>query len=317
MTSVHVLGWTGVAEVSPGVAFFPLSLPLALGPLLYGYIHALTLGRPLDREPLHFLPAAAQFAYLATLLLTPEPLRDAWKEDVHDDLIKPVIEGAVLLSLAAYAVAGLRLLRRYRAWLSRSRSDADLYAGRWIGRVLATLLIAIGLLAGVRLHTWYIGELETGPLQLWLAVWSVWLSVEGWRHTERAPPVMEPEEEDGAVAPPVRDWAELGQSWRQTTQTNGWWREPDLTLRELARRLGTNTAYLSRALNNGLGMNFNSFVNRLRAEEVARRLQADPSASDLLQLAFETGFSSKATFNRAFRAAFGVTPSRYRQRLRS
>lgn len=83
------------------------------------------------------------------------------------------------------------------------------------------------------------------------------------------------------------------------------------------RRLGANTAYLSRAVNEGLGVNFNAFVNRMRAEEVARRMKADPAARDLLQLALNAGFSSKATFNRAFRAAFHLSPSEFRRRLRS
>ena len=38
---------------------------------------------------------------------------------------------------------------------------------------------------------------------------------------------------------------------------------------------------------------------------------------DLLDLALEAGFSSKASFNRAFRSAMGVTPSDYRRRLKT
>ena len=87
---------------------------------------------------------------------------------------------------------------------------------------------------------------------------------------------------------------------------------PDLA--DLARRLGTNTAYLSRALNEGLGLNFNAFVNRMRAEEVGRRISAEPDTPDLLQLALDAGFSSKATFNRAFRTTFGMAPSEFRRR---
>jgi AraC-like DNA-binding protein len=316
MTVVHVLGWTGRADPSARAAFFPLSLPLALGPLLYSYVHGLSCGRPPRREPLHFLPAAAHFAYLAAALLTPEPARTVWKETVHDDVIKPLIEGAVLLSLCSYALGGLRLLGRYRAWLERARSDADRYAGRWIRRVLAALLLSLAAFTALRLHTWYLGELETGSLQLWLAAWSAWLGVEGWRHSERAFPPMDVDAPLTSAAP-RQDWVDLGERWRQVTEAAGWWREPDLTLAELARRLGTNTAYLSRAVNEGLALNFNAFVNRMRAEEVARRMQADPAGRDLLELALEAGFSSKATFNRAFREAFGITPSEFRRRLRS
>ena len=85
---------------------------------------------------------------------------------------------------------------------------------------------------------------------------------------------------------------------------------------DVARRLGTNTTYLSRAINEGLGLNFNELINRMRAEEVARLLgqEAEPN---LMQIAFEAGFSSKATFNRAFRAVHDMSPSAYREGLKS
>lgn len=316
MTSVHLLGWTGRADPPAHVAFFPLNLPLALGPLIYGYVHALVWGRAPRREPLHFAPAALHFLYLVTVLAAPEPARIAWKETVHDDAIKPLIEAAVLLSLGGYAVSGLLSVRRYADWLVRSRSDADRYACRWIRRVLGALLLSLAILATVRLYTWFVGELETGPLQLWLAAWGAWLGVEAWRHTERAFPVMR-RGSDTTLNASGNDWAALGERWSAATEAAGWWREPDLTLSELARRLGTNTAYLSRAVNEGLGMNFNEFINRMRAQEVARRIQADPNEGDLLQMALEAGFSSKATFNRVFQAVFDTTPSAMRRRLRS
>ncbi|HEY6964870.1 MAG TPA: helix-turn-helix domain-containing protein, partial [Erythrobacter sp.] len=63
----------------------------------------------------------------------------------------------------------------------------------------------------------------------------------------------------------------------------------------------------------GLGVNFSTFVNRLRCEDVAGAL-AEGRGDDLLDLALEAGFSSKASFNRAFRAEYGCTPSEYRSR---
>ena len=43
-------------------------------------------------------------------------------------------------------------------------------------------------------------------------------------------------------------------------------------------------------------MNFSAFVNGLRAEGVAGALEDRPEA-DLLDLAFDMGFASKASFN--------------------
>lgn len=111
---------------------------------------------------------------------------------------------------------------------------------------------------------------------------------------------------------PERDWAGLGQQWLAEIESRGWHRDPDLSLAVLARRLGTNTAYLSRALNDGLGRNFSGLINGLRSRDVAAAITGG-SRADLLDLAVDAGFSSKASFNRAFRAEFGCTPSEFRQ----
>jgi AraC-like DNA-binding protein len=306
MTSMYVFGWTGRVEVDPVLAFAPLNLPLALGPLLYGYVHGLVLGGLPRRAVLHLLPALLLLVYLTVALLLPADIRLGWKDGTHDKLIKPLIEAAALVSLAAYSLAGLRLLKVYRVWLGQARSDADRFGALWVGRVLLALLATLALLALVRAYTWFIGELDSAPLQMWLAAVGAFVGIQGWRHSDRVFPHID--SPPPQVTDSTRDWAALGRTWRDETQAHGWWREPDLTLADLARRLGTNTSYLSRAVNDGLGMNFNELINRMRAEEVARRIDAGEGGS-LTQLALDAGFSSKATFNRAFRTVYGLSPS--------
>ncbi|MEQ1617309.1 MAG: AraC family transcriptional regulator [Terricaulis sp.] len=316
MMSVYSLGWTGRADVPPPLAFMPLNLPLALGPLLFGHVSAFATGRGYSRLAMHMAPALVHFIYLCVVLALPEGARAVWKDGLHDHAIKPLLEAATLVSLALYAIAGLRLHGRYRAWLEQARSDADRYAARWIAGALITLLATLLALTLLRLYTWFVGELETGPLYLWLGVWATWLGVEGWRYSERLFPIMTAP--SPTIAEPTAaqgpDWAELGSRWRSRTLAEGWWREPDLSLADLAGRLGTNTAYLSRAVNEGLGINFNEMINRMRATEAARLISN--SNATLVQIALDAGFSSKATFNRAFRAVHGASPSEFR-RLRS
>lgn len=330
MTSVYSLGWTGRVDVPATVAFMPFNLPLALGPLLFGYISTLATGRGLSRPLLHIIPAAVHFLYLCAAISLPEGARAAWKDGPHDDVVKPLLEAATLASLTSYTFAGLGLLGRYRRWLEHERSDADRYAGRWLTRVLIALLATLVALTLVRLYTWFVAELETGLLYVWFGIWATWLGVEGWRYTERRFPVMPASPAPAAepsIAPvevhdavPVAvpdaaagpDWSEIGVRWRSQTQAAGWWREQDLSLSDLAARLGTNTAYLSRAVNEGLGMNFNEMINRMRAAEAARLIDGDAQAS-LMQIAFDAGFSSKATFNRVFRTVHGTSPSEYRR----
>lgn len=315
MMSVFVLGWTGRVEVQPWLAFLPVNLPLALGPALFAYILGLVRDEALGRW--HFVPAGVHFVYLIVLQLLPEAAQVAWKAGVHDAAVKPLVEIATVVSLVAYTVAGLRLLRDYRAWLAQQRSDADRYAARWIGAVMVTLALTTTALGLVRFYTSFVGELDTTALYLWFAGLSAWLGIEGWRQCDRRYPAMlaaGPAAEVAQAGGP--DWAALGQRWRREIEAQGWWRQPDLSLAEAARRVGTNTTYLSRAINEGLALNFNELINRMRAEEVARQIQAadDPN---FMQLALEAGFNSKATFNRAFRTVHGISPSDYRLRLKS
>lgn len=310
---VYPLGWHGHNEVPVWLTFLPTNLPLAIGPLIYAYACATAQLRPAGAVWLHMAAPASQFVYLATLSLLPWAVAYGWKETVHDHVVKPLVEFAVLISLAGYGVASLRALRVFRARLAASRSDADLHDARWLRRLLVTLCAVFALLAVVRVYTNFVAEIDGSIYLVWLAAWSAWLGIEGWRVAHIQPPVIEDPNADDADRG-GHDWAALGAGWRAQTSAAGWWREPDLTLAALARLLGTNTLYLSRAINEGLGMNFNEMINRLRAEDVARRLAAGEEIG-LLELAFEAGFSSKATFNRAFSAAYGVSPSVYRQRL--
>jgi AraC-like DNA-binding protein len=123
-----------------------------------------------------------------------------------------------------------------------------------------------------------------------------------------AAPASEP-----TTSAPERDWRALGQRWAQRVMTDGWWKEPELALADVAQRLGTNTRYLSRAFNEGLGQSFSELINRQRVEEAKRRLVSD---GEVLAIALEVGFSSKASFNRAFRAYAGCTPTEYRNAQR-
>ena len=104
-----------------------------------------------------------------------------------------------------------------------------------------------------------------------------------------------------------------GAEWRQTVLERSLWSDPEITLATLSRQLGTNTSHLSRALNEGLGQNFNEFINRLRVEAVSRQLAEPTEARDLLDLAFAAGFSSKASFNRCFKLYTGLTPTEFRR----
>ena len=93
------------------------------------------------------------------------------------------------------------------------------------------------------------------------------------------------------------------------------YRTEDLTVAGLAAKLAVPEYRLRRHINQRLGhRNFNAYVNGLRLDDACAAL-ADPARRDLpvLTIALEAGFQSIGPFNRAFKAATGLTPTEFRR----
>ena len=93
------------------------------------------------------------------------------------------------------------------------------------------------------------------------------------------------------------------------------YRREGLTIGSLSAELGVAEYRLRQLINERLGhRNFNAFLNGYRIEE-ARAALADPEQKDVpvLTIALDAGFQSVGPFNRAFKAATGVTPSEFRR----
>ncbi|MEM7667276.1 MAG: helix-turn-helix domain-containing protein [Pseudomonadota bacterium] len=100
-----------------------------------------------------------------------------------------------------------------------------------------------------------------------------------------------------------------------TAMADGAYRETGLTIAMLAEQLDTPEHRLRALINQRLGhRNFSAFLNRHRIAEAREKL-ADRNSVDLpvLTIAMDLGYNSLPTFNRAFRAETGTTPSEFRR----
>lgn len=84
-----------------------------------------------------------------------------------------------------------------------------------------------------------------------------------------------------------------------------------ISLESAARRLGVPPRRLSEAINSVHGESFSRRINRLRVEEAKRLLRDRPGLS-IIAVMFNSGFRTKSSFNKEFRALAGVSPTDYR-----
>lgn len=83
-----------------------------------------------------------------------------------------------------------------------------------------------------------------------------------------------------------------------------------LTLRSLSRTLGYSEYYTTRKFREISGMQLRDYLRRRRLAFALREVR--DSERSLLDIALDYGFSSHEAFTRAFKDAYGVTPSAYR-----
>ncbi len=85
-----------------------------------------------------------------------------------------------------------------------------------------------------------------------------------------------------------------------------------ITLRVLARKLGYSEFHTTRKFKEIAGMQFRDYLRHRKLAFALKEVR--DSEKNILDIAFNYGFSSHEAFTRAFKATYGVTPSKYRKK---
>jgi AraC-like DNA-binding protein len=126
-----------------------------------------------------------------------------------------------------------------------------------------------------------------------------------------APQVLKPAAIDSPT--PAAD-PELLNRLKKLVEVEEVFREEGLSIRGLAERLGSQEYKLRDLINSQLGFkNFNAFLHHYRIREASKVL-ADPTKEHLgvAEVAYDVGYRSLATFNKAFKDLTGRTPTEMR-----
>lgn len=310
-----------------------VAMPLAalLGAcILQGVVNALAqyYGVPGFR-PLQPVTAVA-IPPLAFLALGAAQGRDRTGAALH--LLAPAFVGfCVLTAPQAIDVAVVAIFSGYGvAMLSALRSGADalpearLDAGDWpplVWRAIAASLIASALSDVAIGLSVFAGE---GWLKGWIVSFgtSLTLLLIGGLAASRSigPTVTETTVgpgrpaslDDGEAASRQRDTAIIA-DLEQLLAGQKLYRDGELTLARLARRLGLPAKRVSEAINRQTGENVSRYVNGFRIADACAAIEAGQSVTEAM---LGSGFATKSNFNREFRRVTGRAPTEWAARER-
>ena len=86
----------------------------------------------------------------------------------------------------------------------------------------------------------------------------------------------------------------------------------DLKVADVARLLGTNSAYISNCINSQKGCSFNQYINAYRIEHAKELFKQSPDKK-VAEIWPASGFSTETSFFRTFKALTGLTPTEWKQ----
>lgn len=285
------------------------------GPLFYAYFRRLTF----QEEPvfklswLHYIPAILHLVYFFWLLSIS---LEQFKVLVQGSPMQWVFFSTELLGLFSFSIywwASLQLVRRFQV-LEQEQLAFHQTVARYLFYCLASLLIVI--------LAWWLSFLNSyfwGFTLLGLNYNIMWIIAPIFIYTIGFFSLKQPEIFRVPYKPKLkseRDRINQEEVERLKKRLDYFILEeqvylnPNLSLKTLADKLNTSANNVSWLLNQVYKSNFYDFINEHRVNAFLTLVKAKKhKEKTLLALAFEVGFNSKSTFNKAFKQFTGHTPS--------
>lgn len=336
-----MLGYAGWYSQQPyrNILFYvPFQQLFLLPPVLFFYIKTL-LDKSFQfskKDYFHFAPAVVYIVYAIIIFLSDiVVLKKAYfYDDGKDKDFSTWYQISGLISLAYYLVESIKTYNRYRFVTYNSVSFADSVMFRWTKRFLVAFLMLIIL----RILFFVINpEWNEFGRKFWYYVSFSFLfyyvSISGYTNSILSSTSFKEyslgsiigleletsnsnEFESSSKPHELKNEIQDLDNWKEKLETlmcnTEMYKNPELIITDLSSELGTHSKKISQVINQGFGVNFNDFVNQYRIKAFLQKVQGgEHTIQTFLGLAFECGFNSKSTFNRAFKRATSLNPKEY------
>lgn len=342
-----MLGFAGWYDNQPyrDILFYlPLQHLLFIGPIIFFYTRSLLNPsfKLTKKEALHLIPGLLYLLYITTIGVYDKLILHDYYfyADGMDKDFDSWYQKIGLASMIIYFILSIKYYNSYKKLMYQVVSYADSILFKWIKTYLFAFLIMLSLPILFDSISYFFPELNSYKGTWWFFLFfsgvMYYIAIVGYSNPANAsiPFKMEFNKnpilllnnvennstEEGVIdiehemfeetnSPEISFWKSKIEILIQEEKL---YQNPELTLADLAKKLETNVALISKTINQGFQMNFNDFINSYRIEAVKIKFSKDEhKKTTLLGIAFECGFNSKATFNRSFKKNTGKTPKEF------
>ncbi|MBK9938526.1 MAG: AraC family transcriptional regulator [Chitinophagaceae bacterium] len=344
-------GWYDTQPYRDILFYLPFQQLFFIGPVIFFYVQSLL--NPSFRfgknEWWHLLPGILYLLFSIIMVVTDKLVLKKYYflANGQDPDFDTWYQLTGFASMLFYFFLSLRYYNLYKKLIVQVVSYAELVSFRWVRNFLVAFLIMLF----VKIVFFILEEItdlsywDTWWYFLVFAILFYYIAISGYANSVETKVAFKPhlltyrptlllnyspsltltesvteEAEIIAIGPASKDSVadEVLTEWKPKLlgllQEEKIYEDPELTLTQVAKQLQSNPSFISMVVNRGFGLNFNDFINQFRIEAVKEMLKkGEHKKQTLLGIAYECGFNSKATFNRAFKKVTGLTPKEWVQ----
>lgn len=340
-------GWYFNEPYRSVMLFVPFQQLFLLGPVIFFYTQSL-LNKSFKlstKDFVHFIPAICYLIYSVVIFVTDKLVLSEYYfyTDGRDRELDFWYQMSGLVSMTFYLILSLRFYSVYKRIAYQTVSFADAILFGWIQRFLIAFLLILLLRV-----LFFMLNPEWGAFgtKFWyylcFSILFYYIAISGYFNSVKTMIAFQTplfgsdstyllkdnanfdenaviaEDEviiENSVAKEPLEIADI-EDWKlkveKMVKLEKVYENSELTLTALAENLQITTKKLSQIINQGFGMNFNDFINFYRTTAVIEKFESgEHNLQNLLVIAFDCGFNSKSTFNRAFKKHTSLTPKEY------
>ncbi|MFK8037609.1 MAG: helix-turn-helix domain-containing protein [Crocinitomicaceae bacterium] len=321
----YTFGFAGINILWEQFNGFPRDVSLLLGPTMYLYFRS-QVNRMFKFEKIHiwhFMPYFVYFLYCIVFFVQGPEAVVRQQDSVTELILGYVYHIFLVVSYIFYSIKCLSIYRAYRVWSLQQFSNLEIISFKWFRNFVYSMILWLvfrefmGVLDSYLNLSFY----EDWWWNLALAAVAFYIGLIGYSQIQPSKINFDQSNRSNNKKNENQEFnensieskkSEIALKLKEAMEQERLYLQPDLNLHELAQHIQTNAVELSATINQVFKQNFNDYINNLRIEAFIELFQNEAYKSyTMLSIAYDSGFNSKATFNRSFKKIKGMSPKEY------